>query len=932
MNYLDNIYIINLEYQHIKKRKCILQLKKYNVTNYTFFSAINTCNNSYIYDKMYENIIKNMAPEFIKNNFTKGALGCILSHIECLKDAKKNGYKSILVLEDDFIMINNFDEKMSNFMINVDDNWDFLYLGKKQGKDNDIIDININIHNNEKFNKIQECNDFYYKPNYKTWATHALLIKDTMFDDIINFEKNIIAPIDLMLMTLYDKYNFYCVKEDLFITYEETTIQSICKKNIWDWNLSLYNKLDTFIVENIIIIGFKDSDHTHKYIHEMYFHFFNYYYPYLNIYWFNNNDIIDEKIINNSIVFCSPCHCIYNNIPKQNNIFYILHLDEFNDNIGYKSINDYFQDKSNSIIKESNNYIVLTCRENIHDLKYFEKNIENKTICLPWFSNDLYEKIIYNYNNLDNIYEKCVSKKYLCYMGSIWHVNIDIIKKLIDVCEMNSIHLLLKGRIFSLTTEDRNYIKQINTHKKYTIFVPFLYKEYGNLYENSFAYIDESYGINGLLPFQGNEHNNSYISNRIFETISRGYLIITNNALTKKYFTTAIYNENIIELILTYYTILLNKDLWISTMKKQINEYIEKFYGYNNINNIFNFLKETTLTNNKLLTFNNESKEKYNIWFVNNTSYTNTYYSIIETNEDIRKAMINKNNYIIYPNEYDIFLIEQIISFSNYSISLDENIENKQLIIDICNKYNKNYTLKRPLNIVCLLSGQRTGSTLLIDYLQKKIINTLALSEIFNYYNNSLTYPSSYDCIKGILKNIKINNIDNCKNMNEYFKQFEDFANLNNYENLVFKLTLDFNINSNHFTKLDTILDFIKDFNIIYLERNDMECYISKKLAEKNDYANTIYNNISDNFLKIKEFYTFINNKEKYIKLCIPLIRKSYMLNYNDIISTPLDIIYKNIFEHFKIPYNIEINNSIPLNIKQNTKSYDYFLDLKYWE
>jgi hypothetical protein len=295
--------------------------------------------------------------------------------------------------------------------------------------------------------------------------------------------------------------------------------------------------------------------------------------------------------------------------------------------------------------------------------------------------------------------------------------------------------------------------------------------------------------------------------------------------------------------------------------------------------------------------------------------------------------MIHKNNYIIYPNDnYDIFLIEQFITFSNYSIYLDENIENKQWIIDICNKYNKNYNIKRPLNILCLLSGQRTGSTILIDYLQKKTINTLALSEIYSYYNNNSTYTSSYDCIEGILKNIKINDIENCKNMNEYFKQFEDFANLNNYENIVFKLTLDFNINSNHFTKLDTILDFIKDFNIIYLERNDMECYISKKLAEKNEYANTIYNNISDNFLNMKEFYTFINNKEEYIKLCIPLICKSYYLNYNDIISTPFDIIYKNIFECFKIPYNIEINNSIPLNIKQNTKSYDYFLDLKYWE
>jgi hypothetical protein len=128
-------------------------------------------------------------------------------------------------------------------------------------------------------------------------------------------------------------------------------------------------------------------------------------------------------------------------------------------------------------------------------------------------------------------------------------------------------------------------------------------------------------------------------------------------------------------------------------MKKQINEYIEKFYGYRNINSIFIFMKEISFVNNKHFAFFDDIGN-YNLLFVNNSSYMKDDYSIIKTNKDIQNAMIHKNNYIIYPNDnYDIFLIEQIITFSNYSIYLDENIDNKQFIIDICNKYNKKYIM-----------------------------------------------------------------------------------------------------------------------------------------------------------------------------------------------------------------------------------------------
>jgi hypothetical protein len=934
-NYCDFIYIINLEKDKLKKEKCILQLKNNNIINYKFILA-ESCK-YYFQNLEYDNITKKISKDFIKFNFSKGAYGCLLSHIICLEDAKKNGYKKVLILEDDFIIINNFKNNLTELFNNIEDNWDLLYLGKKQGADNCKFNVVDEIHKNKQlFYKVNEINKYIYKPNYRTWATHALLVRDTIYDDIIQFRQNVLGPIDLMLMTLYDKYNFYCVKKDLFITHEESSIQDCSKINsCWNWNAQLYNIIDTRIIKNIIIYGFKNSDHTHKYIHEMYYNFFSYYYPHLNIYWFDNEDQIDNNVTENSIVFCSPCHFKYKNLPISNKIFYILHLDEFSDNLGYKNICDFFKERSNFEIFNNKNYVILTCRENILGLKYFEKSIEKKCICLPWFSNDLYEKILHCKKNIKQIYLNNKNKKYLCYIGSVWYVNVEVIKDLINICIKNKIYLIIKGRVFGLTKQDSDYIINIESSSEFIKFIKFNYKNFGELKENSFEYIDETYGIKALLPLQGNMHDNSYISNRIFETISKGYMVVTNNLLTKNYFTSAVYENNIEDLIINYCKILSDENLWKTIINNQINEYLYKFYGFVNINSIISFIKETTLPVNKLLLFDDYANVNYKVWFVNNNSYTNIYYSVIKNNKDICEALINKKNYIIYPNEdYDIYLIERLISLSNYNIYLDLDVNLKKTINVLCNKYNKTAFYKKPLNICCLLSGQRTGSTLLIEYVQKTQPKVLALSEIFNTYHNCFNYNSSYDVCKGILKGNQFTTLNECKNdVCLYFKQFEDLANYEDYEIILFKITLDFNTELQNYTNLNIYLDFIKNFNIIWLTRNDIECYISKILAEKYGYSNNIYETINNNIFSLQELYNFIQRKEKFMNIWMPLIKKSCIINYNEYIKDE-NKLYKTltyIFNYFNISIKLNKNIYCEMNKKQNIHNIYQLCEKKYW-
>jgi GR25 family glycosyltransferase involved in LPS biosynthesis len=919
METIDQIYVINLKKNFLRKQISIHQLKQYNIENYTIIDAINSTN--YIYKNIYNDIIKNMSQDFIDYNFRIGALGCLLSHIECIKDAVKNNYKQIIILEDDFLLKNNFLNEFNTFynrLNSTHSNWDLVYLGKKQGTQE--ITLNPLIHSNKELTKIVDINDIIYKPNYTTWGTHALMIKNTIFNEILNYEKNIIGPIDLLMMTSYDKFNFYSIKNDLIIS-DETESDILEKSHIdWGWDTSLYFNFKINNLKNIVIFGFNSNkNHTHNYIHEMYYNFFNYYYPELNLFW--TDDDISKLNINEeeTLIFMSPCHMnITINLPKLAN--YIIHLDEF-DNSGYKTIDDFINDEKNKNIVENNKYIVLTCRNGIKDVNYFESDIDKKIICLPWFSNKLYNQIIKpNYDSISK-------KKYICYFGSIWSLNIDMIHELINVCEKNKIFLLLKGRTFGIGNKNFKFFKEINSTHKYVTFVPFNYND-DKQHENTFEFLDENYGIKGLLPLQGNQHNENYISNRIIETISNGRIIVTNNLISKKYFKSCIYYDDMEKLITEYYKILCNKEKYMAVYTEQYNELLSKFYGYNIFNNLFDFFKNVNLKQNKFLSLN-YNKTTFKVIFKIN-EINNKYCVTINNNEDLRLIIKdNKHCIINLNNTFDFFLIDKIISMPNSLIYYDCNISNEIVtkILDICNKYNKELTIKNNLSNYCILSPQRSGSTLLIDFLQKCNKNYLTLSEIF--YN----YESSFDIndTDGILKGFELKSFKTFQHIYPYFKQFLDYCYINDYNGIIFKLTFDLTSEYDKFYRLNEIIEFVKSkCRIIFIERNVIDSYISKTFCKTHSYSNEIYSNLQVKMFSLEELYNFVESKNNYLsKINIKFLFN--ILTYDNIVTNinnydpsfiniPLLMIDKNLFKHVK------------LNKKQNNFERKQLLNKRLWK
>jgi len=102
--YIDKIYYINLEHRTDRKKSIVSELKSFDITNYERFNAI---------------------------KHEKGYIGCSKSHLECIKNAKNNGYKNVLILEDDFVFVvdkNTFEDSIVQLFEQTQGDFDVCML------------------------------------------------------------------------------------------------------------------------------------------------------------------------------------------------------------------------------------------------------------------------------------------------------------------------------------------------------------------------------------------------------------------------------------------------------------------------------------------------------------------------------------------------------------------------------------------------------------------------------------------------------------------------------------------------------------------------------------------------------------------------------------------------------------------------------------
>jgi len=177
--YFDKIYYINLERRKDRNQECIDELKKYNIIAERF-NAIN-------------------GESIIKSNWVHslGAIGCLESHLQIIKNAKENKYNNILILEDDVIFDDNIEGIFENYYKQLDKNWDILYLSGN--------------HNQHEGNLLNMVSDNIIKC-YLTYTTHSYAVKSSIYDIIIDKLSNAVNPVDVeytKIQKISNCYAFY---------------------------------------------------------------------------------------------------------------------------------------------------------------------------------------------------------------------------------------------------------------------------------------------------------------------------------------------------------------------------------------------------------------------------------------------------------------------------------------------------------------------------------------------------------------------------------------------------------------------------------------------------------------------------------------------------------------------------------------------------
>jgi GR25 family glycosyltransferase involved in LPS biosynthesis len=204
------------------------------------------CINLYERDDRYNYVKKefnkyNLDVHFVRNHKHKlgGRYGCFDSHIQCLKDAKKNNIDVCLVFEDDIRLTSNCHQVIQNCL-------NFI----KGNKQTDII------YANGRFNLYLDkfyCNDIY---SGKSFGADCIFITKKMIKIILTkYKKYIFTKLH------YDHFLYFFAKNSFISTkYIVTTEPFGSDNDVWNNNLNYSQKLTNyttifFKINNFIIIN-----------------------------------------------------------------------------------------------------------------------------------------------------------------------------------------------------------------------------------------------------------------------------------------------------------------------------------------------------------------------------------------------------------------------------------------------------------------------------------------------------------------------------------------------------------------------------------------------------------------------------------------------------------------------------------------------------
>jgi GR25 family glycosyltransferase involved in LPS biosynthesis len=173
-----------------------------------------------------------------------GAYGCLLSHLQLVRDARKRGLPSLLILEDDVVFDPSFSQKFPVFMRDLPADWDMVFLGALHREDPVPVTKNVV--------RIR-----------KAYCTHAYALRDSIFDAFIAANDGSPNQVDVNNGMLQSNHNCYGFVPNL--AWMESRYSRVQERMADHWYMResvvpLGGQMDRILERTVVIIAHRTSN------------------------------------------------------------------------------------------------------------------------------------------------------------------------------------------------------------------------------------------------------------------------------------------------------------------------------------------------------------------------------------------------------------------------------------------------------------------------------------------------------------------------------------------------------------------------------------------------------------------------------------------------------------------------------------------------
>jgi len=178
----NNIYVINLKHRVDRKNHILSELEKIKCKTY----------------KLVEGVDGNELTNTTK--LSNGMLGLNHTYLKIYEEWSKEKHDNILIIEDDCVFLDNFNKDLFLYMTNIPKDWDMIYFGGN--------------HNYHMGSKTEQVNPYCIRLN-NTYTAHCVLLKNYVFEELIQNIKDMTIENDVMMSNLQKNYNSYSSSKNM---------------------------------------------------------------------------------------------------------------------------------------------------------------------------------------------------------------------------------------------------------------------------------------------------------------------------------------------------------------------------------------------------------------------------------------------------------------------------------------------------------------------------------------------------------------------------------------------------------------------------------------------------------------------------------------------------------------------------------------------